>query len=82
MEKFSKFLMGIPSKKKPIVFPMTLTIRKRNGFTIKPVLVATSIQQATCIKQARKQFPEQANVLKCTCIKQAPALNKQIWIVP
>ena len=39
--------------------------------TVKPVLVATSIKQATCIKQACVQFPKQANTLKCTCIKQA-----------
>ena len=50
--------------------------------TVKPVLVATSIKQATCIKQACIQFPKQANTLKCTCIKQAPVLSKQIFIVP
>ena len=50
--------------------------------TVKPVLVATSIKQATCIKQACIQFPKQANTLKCTCIKQAPVLSKQIWTVP
>ena len=33
--------------------------------TVKPVLVATSIKQATCIKQAYIQFPKQANTLKC-----------------
>ena len=50
--------------------------------TVKPVLVATSIKQATCIKQACIQIPKQANALKCTCIKQAPVLSKQILIVP
>ena len=50
--------------------------------TVKPVLVATSIKQATCIKQACVQFPKQANTLKCTCIKQAPVLSKQILIIP
>ena len=35
--------------------------------TVKPVLVATSIKQATC---------KQANTLKCTCIKQASVLSK------
>ena len=39
--------------------------------TVKPVLVATSVKQATCIKQACIQFPKQANTLKCTCLKQA-----------
>ena len=33
-------------------------------FIVKPVLVATSIKQATCIKQACIQFPKQANMLK------------------
>ena len=37
--------------------------------TVKPVLMATSIKQATCFKQARIQFPKKANTLKCTCIK-------------
>ena len=27
------------------------------AYTVKPVLVATSIKQATCIKQASLQFP-------------------------
>ena len=36
--------------------------------TVKPVLVATSIKQATCIKQACIQFPKKANTLKFTCI--------------
>ena len=49
--------------------------------TLKPVLVATSIKQATCIKQAI-QFLKQENTLKCTCIKQASDLSKQILVVP
>ena len=43
--------------------------------TLKPVLVATSIKQATCIKQASIQFLKQENTLKCTCIKQASDLG-------
>ena len=50
--------------------------------TVKPVLVATSNKQATCIKQTSVQFPKRANTLKCTCIKQAPVLSKHILIVP
>ena len=39
--------------------------RKRGrAFTVKPALVATSIEQATCIKQASVQFPKRANTLK------------------
>ena len=46
--------------------------------TVKPVLVATSIKQATCIKQASVKVPKGANTSKCTCIKQAPVLSKHI----
>ena len=44
---------------------------------VKPVLVTTSIKQATCIKQACVQFPKQANTIEMylyeasTCLKQA-----------
>ena len=48
--------------------------------TVKPVLVATSIKQATCIKQACIRFPKQAKTLKCAFLKQAPVLSKQIFI--
>ena len=41
--------------------------------TVKPGLVATSIKQATCIKQAPIQFPEQANAFKCV-----PVLSKHL----
>ena len=50
--------------------------------TVKPVLVATSIKQATCIKQACSLFPKQANTVKHTCIKQTLVLSKQILIIP
>ena len=50
--------------------------------TVKPVLVATSVKQATCIKQAFVQFLKQADTLECTCIKQAPVLSKQVLIIP
>ena len=49
---------------------------------VKPILVATSIKQATCIKQAYSQFPKMENTLKCTCIKQAPVLSKHILFIP
>ena len=45
--------------------------------TVKPVLVATSIMQATCIKRLGFQFSVKTNKYKCTCIKQALALIKQ-----
>ena len=39
--------------------------------TVNPVLVATSIKQTTCIKQACICFPEKANTLKSSCLQQA-----------
>ena len=50
--------------------------------TVKPVLVATFIKQATCIKQACRQFPKKENALKCTCIKQTPVLSKHFLFIP
>ena len=38
-------------------------------YAVKLVLVATSIKQATCIKQTCIQFPRKENTLKCACIK-------------
>ena len=38
---------------------------------VKPVLVATSIKQATCIKRPVFQFPFVVNKYKSTCLKQA-----------
>ena len=37
----------------------------------------TDFREDWCI-----QIPKQASTLKCTCIKQAPVLTKQILIVP
>ena len=51
------------------------TRQNQQSGTVKPVLVATSIKQSTCTKQAHIQFPKQANRLKRTCIKQAPVLK-------
>ena len=51
---------------------------------VKSVLVTTSInmiKQATCIKQAYIHYPKKVNKLKCTCIKQAPALSKHTLII-
>ena len=66
---------------------MTSIVKKvnivKNGvYTVKPVLEATSIKKAICIKQAHIQFPKQTNTLKCTCIKQAPVLSKQVLVIP
>ena len=44
-------------------------------YKVKPVLVATPIKQAACFKQAGILFPKQANILKCTCVKQALVLS-------
>ena len=61
-------------------------IRKGDKFssnTVKPLIVATSIKYCTaCITQACIQIPKEANTPKCTCMKQAPFLNKKILIIP
>ena len=46
----------------------------------KPVSVATSVKQATCIKQAYIHFPKQAKTLKRICINQASVLNKRVLV--
>ena len=50
--------------------------------SLKPVLVATAIKEATCIKQASSRLRKVTNALKCTCIKQAPVSSKQILNIP
>ena len=67
------------------MFYKVVVVRKRKlcqcteRNSVKPILVATSIKQATYIKQAYIQLPQQANKLKGTCIKQAPVL---ILVIP
>ena len=53
-----------------------------NLHKVKPVLVATSVKQVACIKQACIHFPKKANTSKCTCIYQTPVLSKHILIIP
>ena len=70
-----------------VCFVYSLELPRGNSYkntqhTVKPVLVAISFKQATCIKQAPVQFPKRADTLKCTCIKQAPVVSKHILIVP
>ena len=48
------------------------------GNTVKPVLVATSIKQATCIKRPVFRFPINTN----KNIKQAPVLSKHFSFLP
>ena len=54
----------------------------KETFTVKPVLVADSMKQTTCLKQACIQFPKQAKYIEMYLIKQAPVLSKQILIIP
>ena len=61
---------------------LIVALRYYKVTTVKPVLVATSIKQATCIKQACSQFPKKLNTLKCICIKQASVLSKNILFIP
>ena len=50
--------------------------------TIKLLIVATSIKQTTCIKQAWIQLPNNAITLNFTCIMQAPVLSEHFLIIP
>ena len=50
--------------------------------TVKPVLVATSIEQAICIKRPVFRSPIMTNKNKFTCIKQAPVLSKHFSFIP
>ena len=50
--------------------------------TVKPVLVATSIKQATCIKRPVFRFPVMTYKYNFTCIKQAPGLSKHFLAIP
>ena len=46
--------------------------------------MATSVKQATWVKQAWILFPKKANILKytCTCIKQAPVFKQAEFDYP
>ena len=44
-------------------------------YTVKPVIVANSAKQATCIKRPVFRFLITTNKYKCTSTKQAPALS-------
>ena len=50
--------------------------------TVKPVLVATFIKQATCLKRPVFPFPVVSNKYKHTCIKHVPALSKHFFKYP
>ena len=50
--------------------------------TVKPVLVATCIKQATCITRPVFRFPIKTNKFICTYIKEAPALSKHFSVIP
>ena len=57
---------------------MPFTKKTLAQITVKPVLVAISVKQATCIKQACIQL----NTLNCTSIRIKPVLSKQNLIIP
>ena len=51
-------------------------------YTVKPVLVVTSIKQPTCIKQPEESCPEIHRLLYLNCIKQPPAFSSHILSFP
>ena len=54
---------------------------KSDLFTTKPVSVATSDKQATCIKQACIHFLKKASILNCTTIHSYPIFSTRYSIM-
>ena len=53
-----------------------------SSYTVKPVLVVTSIKQPTCIKQPEESCPKIHRLLYLNCIKQPPAFSSHILSIP
>ena len=51
-------------------------------YTVKPVLVVTSIKQPTCIKQPEESCPKIHIPIYLNCIKQPPAFSSHILSFP
>ena len=51
-------------------------------YTVKPVLVVTSIKQPTCIKEPEESCPKIHIPTYLNCIKQPPAFSSQILSFP
>ena len=51
-------------------------------YTVKPVLVVTSIKQPTCIKQPEESCPKIHRLIYLNCIKQPPAFSSHILSFP
>ena len=51
-------------------------------YTVKLVLVVTSIQQPICIKQPEESCPKHHRLIYLNCIKQPPAFSSHILSFP
>ena len=58
----------------------SLTNKKK--YTVKPVLVVTTIKQPTCIKQPEEICPKIHRLIYLNCIKQPPAFSSHILSFP
>ena len=58
-----KFCFKTIVRKAILLFPSLhdKTLKKKEGFAVKSVVVSTSIKQATCTKQACIHFPKKEN---------------------
>ena len=65
-----------------VAYVISTIISWAGSFTVRPVLVTTSIKQATCIHRPVFQFPIMAYKNKFTCIKQALVLSKHFSVIP
>ena len=57
-------------------------IKQGNKCTVKPVLVATTIKQAICIKQVQIDLPKLADAPECTCNLASTCLNQAHFDYP
>ena len=57
-----------------ILYKHPIISSSQQGHTVKTVIVATSVKQAICIKQACIPFPE-----KGKCMENAPVLSKHLF---
>ena len=56
--------------------------RRKLLYTVKPVLVVTSIKQPTCIKQPEESCPKIHIPIYLNCIKQPPAFSSHFLSFP
>ena len=72
---------GMPPEN-PWSVSMNVPYHMEQQYTVKPVLVVTSIKQPTCIKQPEESCPKIRRLIYLNCIKQPPAFSSHILSFP